>query len=446
MHQYAGIQNAQKLGQYDVEQSSKIVKRLAYSHYRLMMIGAAQLPARMNWDFKAGLARSVYEDAQAMKMWVDRASELRNPQLQKMKSPDPWLELFWDELLMARSDYELWVGVYEVAKPAITRLYEQYLESTQPLVDYPTVRLMKHARLDLEEQLAWGAAIQPVLLEDARYFNAHSDQYHVVIDDEASAQPYKDHLLELLHNCGGMAGEAVENNRTPIRWRSKEAYRIPDKAVRDPRMGGDTLGRTGVKNQPDDDVIAGAAEAARIRQEELGAAELCAATLVMQQGMPWEFYDDLSRHCWDEMRHTLYGQAVLDLGGFEWFSQPQFKGDYDPHMDKPVAASYVWLSVGIEGEAMKKEQMPKESRFYTKLAQQREEPFVKLLAQGIDFDWADEVTHHRYGRKWAEELVGGYGNARLIADKEMALNNERMRVDTRNYWTGKMFSHRYIGS
>ncbi|MBP1989934.1 hypothetical protein [Paenibacillus eucommiae] len=446
MYQYAGIHNAQKLGKYGVEDTSKIVKRLAYSHYRLMMIEAAQLPARMNWHFKAGLAKSLYEDAQAMKAWVDRASELRNPQLQKMKSPDPWLELFWDELLMARSDYELWVGIYEIAKPEIQRLYKAYLEATQPLVDYPTVRLMKQAMTDLDDQLAWGLAIQPVLLDDAQFFTAHADQYDIIVDDEQSVKAYKEHLLELLHECGGIAGESADLNRTPIRWRSKEAFAIPVKAVRDPRMGGETIGRTGVKNQPLDNVLAGAAESARIRQEELGAAELIAATLVMQHGMPWEFYDDLSRHCWDEMRHTLYGQAVLDLGGFEWFTQPQFKGDYDPHMDKPVAASYVWLSVGVEGEAMKKEQMPKEARFYKKLAQESEEPFVKLLAQGIDFDWADEVTHHQYGRKWAEELVGGYGTAKLIADKEMALNNERMKEDTHKYWNGKVFSQRYIGS
>lgn len=446
MYQYAGIADAQKLGNYGVEDTSKIVKRLAYSFYRLMMIQAAQLPARVNWYFKAGLARGLYEDAQAMKGWVGRASELRNPKFQQIKSPDPWLEVFWDELLMARSDYELWVGLHQVAKPEIHRLYLQYLASTQPLLDYPTVRVMKFACADLEEQLAWGAAIEPVLLEDARFFSENKDKYNVVVDDVHSAQEYKQYLLKLLEDCGGMAGTTTAADKAPMRWRSKEPYRIPLKAARDPRMGGDTLGRTGVGNQPADDKTAWAVESARVRQEELGAAELCAVTLVAQQGMPWEFYEDLSRHCWDEMRHTLYGQAVLDLGGFEWFTQPQFKGDYDPHMDKPVAVSYVWLSVGIEGEAMKKDQMPREAKEARKMAAETEEPYIKLLAQGIDFDWADEVTHHHYGRKWAEELVGGYEKARTVADREMALNFARMAADTRTYWEGKEFSYRYVRS
>ncbi|MBW7460065.1 hypothetical protein K0U00_38985, partial [Paenibacillus sepulcri] len=206
---------------------------------------------------------------------------------------------------------------------------------------------------------------------------------------------------------------------------------------RDPRMGGDTLGRTGVANPPTEPELARIIANVRTRQEELGAAELCAATMVLQNNMPWSFYEDLARHCWDETRHTLFGQAVLDLGGYDWYSMPQFKGDYDPHMMKPVANSYIWLSIGIEGSAMRKDGMPKEARMLKAAAEKTDNEVVKLFAQCVDFDWADEVTHHQFGRKWAEELMDDYRTSERIANREMELNFARMARDTCSFWEDK---------
>jgi hypothetical protein len=438
MHQFAGIQDVQKFGNYYVDDSARLMKRLAYIYKRLMTIGAGQLPARVNWDLKAGIARHLYEDSQAVKLFMKRITELRSPSTQRLKDPDPWLALFFDELLMARSDYELWVGIYEIVRPELYKCLTEYMNETQPLVDYPSVRLIKQVLIDLEEQLAWGKAIAPVLLEDSAFFRNNQERYSLVVDDVDSAKEYKENLIRLLDPIGGFEGKKLDQAiKVPDRWRSHQIYEIPKIAVRDPRMGGSTLGRTGVANPPEDPVMMKIVANARTRQEELGAAELCAATLFLQPNMPWEFYEDMARHCWDEMRHTLFGQAVLDKGGYEWFSQPQFKGDYDPHMKKPVANSYVWLSIGIEGSAMKKDAMPAESQDLRKKAKTMNDPFVSLFSLFVDFDWADEVTHHQYGRKWAEELIGDYHTSERIANSEMHLNLIRMAKDTHEYWKDK---------
>lgn len=442
MYEYAGIQEAQKLGSYGVEDSARLMKRLAYIYRRLMLIGAAQLPARMNWHYKGGIARHLYEDSQAASLFMKRASELRSPQAQQFKDPDPWIALFFDELLMARSDYELWVGLYEIVRPALRELLQQYAQETQPLVDYPTRRIVRQVLADLDEQTAWGQAIRPVLLEDAVYFAANRERFALAVDDEASAEEYRRHLNRLLNVMGGLAGNDTKRaGHVPERWRSREKYAIPHKAVRDPRMGGETLGRTGVANPPTEPGLAEMIANVRTRQEELGAAELCAVTMVLQNNMPWSFYEDLARHCWDEMRHTLFGQAVLDLGGYDWYSMPQFKGDYDPHMKKPVANSYVWLSIGIEGSAMKKDAMPKEARLLKEAAAQTDDKVTRLFAQCVDFDWADEVTHHQYGRKWAEELIGDHLTSERIANREMLVNLARMARDTYAYWEAQPDSY-----
>jgi hypothetical protein len=86
---------------------------------------------------------------------------------------------------------------------------------------------------------------------------------------------------------------------------------------------------------------------------------------------------------------------------------------------------------------MKKEAMPAESQDLRKKAKTMNDPFVSLFSLFVDFDWADEVTHHQYGRKWAEELIGDYHTSERIAQSEMHLNLIRMAKDTHEYWKVK---------
>ncbi len=70
--------------------------------------------------------------------------------------------------------------------------------------------------------------------------------------------------------------------------------------------------------------------------------------------MPWEFYRDLARHLWDEVRHALFGQAALENDGVDWMSRPQYTSDYDVNAPKIPGAQYTWLAIGIEEGAMKR--------------------------------------------------------------------------------------------
>lgn len=61
-----------------------------------------------------------------------------------------------DELIQARNDLELAVGIYGVVKPAMLAAYKKHIASTQQIVDQPSIRILRTMILDLEEQLAWG--------------------------------------------------------------------------------------------------------------------------------------------------------------------------------------------------------------------------------------------------------------------------------------------------
>lgn len=49
-----------------------------------------------------------------------------------------------------------------------------------------------------------------------------------------------------------------------------------------------------------------------IRLSEVNVAEGLALVLIETTDMPWSFYMDISRHLWDEMRYSLFGEVAIE--------------------------------------------------------------------------------------------------------------------------------------
>jgi hypothetical protein len=307
-----------------------------------------------------------------------------------------------DELVHAQNDLEWAVAVYEVIKPAMLDTYREHMASTQQIVDQPTVRILRAAIFDLEEQVAWGEE-----------FICELRAAHIYAE---GAEEFKSKIQQFLTAAGGVSGEAGRSADIPRRWRSQQPYCIPARSKRDPRkMGPTTWARTGIANPPKDDVQRDLIGMMRVRQEEMTACDLIAGVLYSQQNMPWAFYYDLARHIWDEARHAMFGQAALEAEGHEWMSRPQYTSDYDVNAEKIPAAQYAWLSIGIEEGAMINLGKKKEYEFC------RDRAKHPLMAQFQDYDWADEVVHANLGRKWTPEMLGEeIGTVRKVAQKELA--------------------------
>lgn len=387
MVKFAGIKNPYSLGEYSVEKNAKVIGRYRFIHEGLMRVAAGQLPAREDWDLKVALGKHIYEDAEAANLLRKRVTELRTSPAVLNREPDAALSLLMDELIQARNDLELLTGIYEVIKPALLKTYQNHLARTQPIVDQPTIRILRFIVLDLEEQVAWGRE----MIASVQAMGIYPD----------GAEEFKAKMQLFLSAAGGIDGLQEKSHVLPHRWRSHEPYRLPLKSVRDPRkMGPTTRARTSVANPPDDPVRRRLLDMMRIRQEEMTAAELIAGVLYAQKNMPWEFYRDLARHLWDEIRHALFGQAALEAEGIDWMSRPQYVSDYDVNASKLASAQYAWLSIGIEEGAMKYPGKKGEYEFCRDVAKH------PLMAQFQDYDWADEVVHANFGRRWTPELIG----------------------------------------
>lgn len=397
---YAGILHPYETGRYSVEHNSKLLRRYNYIHERLFRCAAGQLPARSHWHLKAALGKHLYEDAEAVGSLRRRILELRTSPMMLQKEPNVSLALLFDELIHAESDMELLVGVYRVVKPALLKAYTQHMADTQQLVDYPTIRLLKGLTSDLQEAITWGESMIQTLQSES--------------ESVAQAEEFERRISAFLAAAGGITGEQGASIKLPPRWRSSKTYEMPKQAVRDAkRMGAPALGRTAIPNIPDDPVRMKLLNMMKARQEEMAAVENVASVIYDQSNMPWEFYQDLARHLWDEVRHALFGQAAMEAEGIDWMALRQYVGGYDPLIVKHPAQRYAILSIGFEEKAMRRPGKIAEYEFC------RDEAKHPLMERFQDYDWADEVTHAAFGRKWTPELFGeDLDYVRQVADYE----------------------------
>lgn len=397
---YTGLSQPSKVGSFGVEACAAFLRRVEFVHRKLVYLEAGHLVQRSLWELKAALGRHLYEDAEAVTALRERILDLRQNPSVLTREPDQRLTLVLDELLHARTDEELLVGLYEVVKPALLAAEREYVRTTQQLVDEPSVRLFRTVIANVEEQVAWGQRAVRVMVDER--------------GKRTEVAEFSDKLAGYLAAAGGIGGqEAGAAPAAGRRWRSAEPFVLPMRTVRDRRFPGTVRYKHGAPDDvpPGDETRERLLLMMRTRQEEMNVAEVVAAVIWHRRDQPWEFTHDLARHEWDEMRHCLMGQAALEAEGIDWMRYPQFTGDYDLNATNLPDAQYAWL-FGIESSAMKRTGKRGEYEFC------RDEAQHPLMTQFQDFDWADEVKHVHIGREWTAHLYDGDARkAKVAADQ-----------------------------
>ena len=129
------------------------------------------------------------------------------------------------------------------------------------------------------------------------------------------------------------------------------------------------------------------------RLGELTIAEALSFVLCETAGQPWQFYVDVSRHMWDEMRHSLFGEAAIEelLGDRAALPLREWETEYLYKLEPlPLYA----MLCDVESGLMK---YPPGKRFEYEFCRDRaRHPLMTTLQ---DFDWADEVLHVHIARR-----------------------------------------------
>jgi len=130
-----------------------------------------------------------------------------------------------------------------------------------------------------------------------------------------------------------------------------------------------------------------------------------------ERGRPWAYYTAMLRQMWDEARHAMLGQALMESRGIDWTALP-------------INVTFSWklarccsplerhvLLYAIELSLMPRDRgKPYEHRVAA-------ESGDRLSMLFHDYDWADEVLHVEIARRCLKpELPGGLTEARRQAD------------------------------
>lgn len=392
---YTGITNVQRVG-LAVETCAERVARFGFVAKQLMRVQAAKMSSTANWEFKAALGRQQWESALHWGSWRTRITELRGHEHLIEKEADGALNDLFQELLHSADDAELAAGLYGVVLPAYRDALVHYADESNPLVDQPTVRIIGQIVADLTDQLAFGQSVLDAI-----------EPSHA-----AAVADWRAHLTAYLSAAGGIDGAGSKQPAFTLPTpRSTGEYRIPTAFARDERFT-TTLPKV---NPYGDETVAEALLAKMwVRSQEMTAAELCATVLFEWEDLPYEGCLDLARHCWDETRHSLFGQAALEAAGAPLVSLPSWVGYAQHTMPVSPQKRYSHLAIATEAGLMRHPGGKRGEWEWCK--EQARHPLATTFQ---DFDWADEVLHVGFGREWLIRYFcnGDRTRAQAMADE-----------------------------
>jgi hypothetical protein len=370
-----------------VEQCVARLKRIHYVLKRLHGILTARITAEPIYELKTGFAHHAYLCAEHVQALRVRVAEMREPPLGLDAVPDAAVEIAFDEVLAAPTTALLLTGVYEWALPALDAAIESYRVSTNPLTDAPSVRVLRFARLEIVEMIAFGRECIAHLVE-------------------AQARNEIGRWVARLDAClaaaGGLDGAAPPVEVRVERTYSATPYRYDPVPRRDERFT--DLFNQGVNAEaflydPEQSPRAKALMMLFKRIREIDVPEMMASIIYQTEGQPWEYYRDMSRQLWDEARHAMMGEVGFVALGVDW-TQARITHNWSLRLNTectPIERHAVlyYIEQGLMTKTGK--------RYEWEVAA---ESGIELMSTLQDFDWADEVLHAAIGRDWYIPQIG----------------------------------------
>ena len=369
---------AERVG-YSVDEAVTYLKRFHWAMRRIWHILISRITAEPVYELKMGYSYHAHLLAEQITALRSRVGEMREPPLGLEECPDAALDVFFDEILGAGATLETVVGVYAVALPALSADLRHYMQSTNPLVDAPSIRLLKRAADDFDGMIAWGR-------QSVEALAAASPK-------EGVSAATADFAL-FLAAAGGIAGRAQREGAV-ARRRSAKSFAYDPVPQRDERFPDPFNSAVNAEvmihgNFPDQ-IKALMLLYKRLR--EIDVPEMMASILMQTPGKPWGYYRDMTRQLWDEARHALMGQVGFRQLGLDW-SKIAIRHAWSYELNtlltpKERHGVLYFIEQGLMSKTGKRHEWEVAQRAGN-----------HLLATFQDFDWADEVLHARVGRDW----------------------------------------------
>ncbi|WP_020471219.1 hypothetical protein [Zavarzinella formosa] len=376
-----------------IEACTTRLKEIHYALKRLQEILTARITSEPIYELKTGFAHHAHLCAEHADALRTRVGEMREPPLGLEAVPHPAWEIFFDEILAARTTEELLVGLYDHAMPELHSLMFHYSEDTNPLTDAPSRRVLRFAMLEVEDMIDFGEASVDALVTPDFRTGFHEWE-------------------ELLQNClkavdGKIPVESLE------RQYSATPYVYDPLPKRDERWKDQWNQGVNAEAFLYDENMPAKAKALMMlfkRIREVDVPEMMSSILTQTKGKPSKYYRDMTRQMWDEARHAMMGEVGFVALGVDW-TAARITFNWSMRLNTECTpmerhAVLYFIEQGL---------MPRTGKRYEwEVAQ---ESGIPLMATIQDFDWADEVLHAAIGRQWYIPEFGHINKALEYGDK-----------------------------
>lgn len=368
------------------ENIEKLKRYQALETFAARLLGG-WMPGIAKWEVKKRIAYHIWEDLQFSQSIRTRLWELRVTQPDR-KLPSELREAI-ELLSIAQHDFELLAGIYLVLKSELKNAYERYIHSTFDIYDHPSVLALKQIVVIREGQIEWAQSTVHELADSG--------------EKRREMQRWMQFSQDIITAIGGVDGEdsIAEMPLPPPAYSSLLPF---SEAKRDERFE-IAIGSPNIPEENDHAAYVVWQFSSYV--QEMQAAETLATIMWEVEGMEWEFYYDIARHCWDEVRHSELGEARLDQLGYHISDFPSSIGSYGWRQLFDPLIRYCALTYVIEADSFK---MKHES--YQRYLEQED----LQSAQPIMYDIMDETMHVRFGQKWVPHLIQHYGYSNTLQE------------------------------
>jgi hypothetical protein len=297
-----------------------------------------------------------------------------------------------DEIIHASNTAEFIEGLYLELLPALCREYEFVIREGDRAANAPEIALAHRILAGLNSQIKWAAA---------RVADHPPSRWRVYIRSKVRAA------------CSGDSASGQET-AIPVVARPHHGRFQRPRAI----IMADHFQRGGLLSLQERQALAydqELIEQFRVFFNEIYAAGLLASILFdASSDVPLDFLVDVAHQCWDEARHSQFGQMRLTELGV-----PPDRYDpilYEQVESLPFMHRFCHLTQNLEPFFMSRKR-PRVMQY-----EQAGDTRSRLFA---DVDWSDEINHVRYGTVWMDWLLKD--DARDIDDikAEIAAHVER---------------------
>lgn len=407
-----------------VEDCVSWLKRLHYLFRRLHEILTVRITGEPCYELKTAFSHQAWLCAEHAAALRTRVGELREPPLGLDEVPHAGLQLAAEEVRAAPATDQLCAGVYTVLLPALRQALVDYAESTNPLADAPSLRVVRFALLEVDDMLRFGTEVGGPPTD--------AEPNHDLED-------WKELLRSAIAASGGVSGREPHGGNLPaprfsaVPWRYNGTPRRDDR-FRDPYNAGvnPEAFLYDRRFSPRDKALMLFYK----RLREIDVPEMMASILAESPEKPWEFHRAMSRQLWDEARHAMLGEVGFRSLGIDWTQIPiNFTWSLNLNTQLTAQERHAVLFYIEQGL------MPRTGkRFEWEVGQASG---IALAALFQDFDWADEVLHAQIGREWYVKDFGDLSAALEFGDRcwSKVMSHWREYRDRgltahRNWWPG----------